>query len=124
MPDLVSLGFETSAWDWASSQQSGPTAVRELHPSVPFWPGAGFISAGWETPKVTDLRRQPRYILPAKEIEDASTRKMVIDAIDFAAYDATDPIFELDIERADSTTWENWATPQMSPVRKKWVAGF
>jgi hypothetical protein len=31
-------------------------------------------------------------------------------------------VFELDIERADSTIWENWATPETYPVRRRWVA--
>ena len=31
-------------------------------------------------------------------------------------------VFALDIERADSTTWANWAKADTYPIRKKWTA--
>jgi hypothetical protein len=31
-------------------------------------------------------------------------------------------VFCLDIERADSTIWANWAQADTYPIRKKWTA--
>ncbi len=60
----------------------------------------------------------------ARLVEDSSERKVVAEAATFATGVQDDEdVFELGIERADSTTWENWAQANTYPVRKKWVAG-
>jgi hypothetical protein len=109
-----------------------------IHPVCPiFASGRLFVSIGAESPKQWDLRRNPRYMLhsfpdegdpefsvrgDAVEVTDPEAKKMVIDAIEFAAYNPDDPIFELNIDRADSTIWENWKQPDTRPVRRRWIA--
>ncbi len=59
----------------------------------------------------------------ARLVEDRAERKVVAEAATFATGVRDDEdVFELDIERADSTTWVNWAQADTYPVRKKWVA--
>ena len=52
-----------------------------------------------------------------------AARQLAADSAVFATGVRDDEdVFELDIERADATRWENWNTPQTKPVRRKWVA--
>jgi hypothetical protein len=56
-------------------------------------------------------------------VTDAEERAIVDDACPFATgVRDEDDVFELDIERADATTWENWAQADTCPVRRKWTA--
>lgn len=59
----------------------------------------------------------------ARLVADPAERRVVAEAATFATgvRDSED-VFELDIERADSTTWENWAQANTRAVRKKWIA--
>ena len=109
-----------------------------IHPVCPILAdGRIYVSIGADSPKQHDLRANPRYMLhtfpdegdpefsirgTAVEITDPSSKQRVIDAIEFAAYDSRDPIFELDIDRADKTEWENWKQPDTRPVRSRWIA--
>ena len=109
-----------------------------IHPVCPIVAdGRVFVSIGADSPKQNDLRHNPGYMLHtfpgegdpefsirgnAVEITDPSEKQKVIDAIEFAAYDVRDPIFELHIDRADKTQWENWKQPDTRPVRTRWIA--
>jgi len=59
-----------------------------------------FLSAGAHTPKVADLR-----------------------AIPFAAFQRSDPIFRLSIDRALWVYWERVGQPNTRPVRRRWRSG-
>lgn len=107
-----------------------------VHPVCPILAeGRLYVSVGTSA-KWRDLRADPRYMLHAfpgdedpefsirgrtREVTDTGERRTVIEAVPFAAFDPDHPIFEFDIERADTTTWEGWGTPQHRPVRRRWV---
>jgi hypothetical protein len=91
------------------------------------------------SPKVRDLRGDPRFMLHtypddrdpefsfrgrARFVTDRDERQAVDDACTFAAgVRDDDEVFELGIERADATTWENWAQADTYPVRRSWSSG-
>jgi hypothetical protein len=109
-----------------------------VHPvCVTMADGRLHLSIPRRSPKNADLRADPRYMLhafPADEDAEFSVRgtaRLAVGAeresVAAAATFATgvredEDVFVLDIERADSTTWLNWNTPQTSPVRRRWVA--
>jgi hypothetical protein len=110
-----------------------------VHPVSPFLAdGRLYVTIPVTSPKRSDLRADPRYMLhsfPDKEdpefsirgharlVDDAAERASVAAACPFAAgVRPDDDVFELDIERADSTTWMNWAQADTYPVRKRWRA--
>lgn len=125
----VGLGFLSTV----RHHDGGP----RVHPVCPILTDGRLYVSVATRPKTLDLRADPRYMLHAfpgredaefsirgraREVTDPDERERVIEAIDFAAYDPSHPIFELDIERADSTTWERWAQPDTRPIRRRWVA--
>ena len=70
-------------------------------------------------------REDPEFSLRggARLVDDPAERRIVAEAATFATGVRDDEdVFELDIERADSTTWMNWAQADTYPVRKKWSA--
>ncbi|MBE0610425.1 MAG: pyridoxamine 5'-phosphate oxidase family protein [Dehalococcoidia bacterium] len=112
-----------------------------VHPVMPVLAGGRLyvfvVRMSW---KYRDLVRDGRYALhsapsteaghefyltgPAREVEDAGTRAAVTAASggrlgihDFEA------LFELGIERALHTKWENWGTAAAWPSYAKWAAG-
>jgi len=108
-----------------------------VHPVCPILgDGRIFVSIPKRSPKNRDLQRNGRYMLhafPANEDAEFSIRgtarlasgvdrEVAQSAATFATgvRDSED-VFELDIERADSTTWENWNTADTHAIRKKWV---
>lgn len=101
------------------------TADRTARPGVapvcPIFAGSGvFVLVVSKTPKRRDLAENPRFALhamvgpsdeefrisgTARLVDIPSERAAVIEAIRFPSYDATDPIFELLVERALAVTW-------------------
>lgn len=58
----------------------------------------------------------------ARLVEDAPERDAVAEACPFATgVRDDDDVFELNTERADATTWVNWAQADTYAVRRKWV---
>jgi hypothetical protein len=111
-----------------------------VHPTCPFLVGGRlYVAIPVTSPKRLDLRSNPSYMLHAfpdegdlefsirgraRLVGAGEERMAVAAACPFASgvHDADD-VFELNIERADSTRWENWAQADTYPVRKKWVGG-
>jgi hypothetical protein len=59
----------------------------------------------------------------ARLVTDPEERRVVAEACPFAAgVRPDDDVFELDIERADSTIWMNWAQADTYAVRRRWEA--
>ena len=96
-----------------------------------------YLSAAAATPKIADLRGNPRYSLhaflgasdeefqisgAAREVGDEAERGRVIAAIPFGAFDASHPIFHLSVERALWAHWENPGAPDTRAVRRRWSA--
>jgi hypothetical protein len=91
-----------------------------------------------ESPKKWDLLRDGRYALqafpPPKEeseefylvgkavlMEDPGLWKTVAGSAKSQVREG-EALFELWVERAMHTGWENWGTPELRPVHRKWVA--
>ncbi len=116
------------------SDDGGP----RVHPVCPILgEGRLFVSVPKHSPKNADLRANPLYMLhafPDEQDPEFSVRGRATlvtgaarDLAKAAATFATgvrddEDVFELGIERADSTRWENWATPETYAVRSKWLA--
>jgi hypothetical protein len=91
-----------------------------------------------DSPKRWDLLRDGRYALqsfppPREESEEFYIRgraELVEDPEVFASVFAdakhqaseNEILFELMIDRAMYTSWENWGTPDIRPVHTKWLA--
>ncbi len=126
----VGLGFLATV----RSDDGGP----RVHPVCPILgEGRLFVSVPKHSPKNADLRANPLYMLHAfpderdpefslrgrARLVEGSDREVAKASAKFATGVRDDEdVFELDIERADSTRWENWATPETYAIRKKWVA--
>ena len=97
-----------------------------------------FVLITTESPKRQDLLRDGRYALQsfpqpkpgsdefyvagrARLIEDATTRAQVLQDARHQA-DASEVLFELDVDRVMHTRWEHVLTPQMRSVQEKWPA--
>lgn len=89
-----------------------------------------------ESPKAADLRRDSRYMLHAypgwdedPEFSMRGRAQEITDAGEVEALGKEEPrlttetapyVFRLDIDRADTTFWENWPKPDMKPIRRRW----
>ncbi|MEX2538310.1 MAG: pyridoxamine 5'-phosphate oxidase family protein [Actinomycetota bacterium] len=110
-----------------------------VHPTCPYLAeGRLYVAIPKTSPKRLDLRANPAYMLHAfpdeedpefsirgraRLVADGEEREIVAAACPFASGVHTDDdVFELDVERADSTRWENWAKADTYPVRRKWIA--
>ena len=110
-----------------------------LHPVCPVLSGDRlFVLVTPESPKLDDLLRDGRYALQtfpepkpgsaefylagrARRIDDGAEREWIFaDAKHMAQ--PSEIAFELWIERAMLTRWEDPLTPRMRPVRVKWRA--
>ena len=110
-----------------------------LHPVCPVISADRlFVLITPESPKRADLERDGRYALQpfpqpkpgsdefyvsgrARVVADAATRARVLaDAKHMA--NAAEVVFELELERALHTRWEEPLTPRMRPVRRAWRA--
>lgn len=117
----------------ATASSSG---APNLAPVCPIFCGDHlFLSAASASPKVRNLRSNPRFALHAflgsndeefqiigltTEVVDSSERSQVHDAIPFPSYQADDPIFQLSIERALWVYWERAGQPDTKAIRKRW----
>lgn len=108
-----------------------------LHPVCPVLSPHGLHALITPTsPKHGDLARDGRYALQtfpqpepgsdefyvagrARPVDDEARRARILAAARHMA-DASETVFELLIERAMHTRWENPLTPQMRPVRRTW----
>jgi hypothetical protein len=110
-----------------------------LHPVCPVLSGERlYVLITAASPRRADLLRDGRYALQAFPqpkpgsdefylagraalVEDPAARAAVLrDARHMA--DPSETVFELLIERAMHTRWENALTPRMRPVHRKWRA--
>ena len=93
-----------------------------------------YVLASAGTPKVPQLKRDPRYALHAQVgaddlefqiagrarlLDSTVERTDVLDAVPFDSFDPDDPIFELLIGSAVSVTWP---APDR-PAKLRWAAG-
>lgn len=107
-----------------------------LHPCCPALTETGlYVFIPHTSPKLHDLSRDPRYALhtflpeegdeefyvagKAARVDDPDVRAAMV-ATHHYAPPADEAFFELSIERALHTTWENWATPETRPIYEKW----
>lgn len=122
-----------------------PDGGPRLHPFCPIFAAGrlyGAIAGG--TPKARDLRRDRRYVIHAlpgppnddefsvrghaREVDDPAVRaaleREVVDAGIGGMIDSVrnDPIFEFDIERADTATWELPGQEGTYAARERWFA--
>ena len=141
-PDLAQVGrtlltqFGVGLAFLATVRRDG---APRLHPVCPVLSGDGlFVLVTLASPKLGDLARDGRYALQtfpepkpgsaefylagrARRIDDPEGRERILkDARHMA--EASEIAFELLIERAMHTRWENPLTPQMRPVHAKWRA--
>ena len=117
----------------------GPSAVPRIAPVCPiFCCDDLYLSAGMQTPKAADLRRNDAYVLHAflgendeeqqvsgraTEVLESTERSVVHDAIPFGAFSKADPIFRLSIDRALWVYWERVGRPDTKAIRRRWPAG-
>jgi hypothetical protein len=95
------------------------------------------VVATARSPKTADLRATGVYVLHAflgahdeelqlagraVEVREASERAAVHAAIPFAAFERSDPIFRLGIERALWVYWERAGQADTKAVRRRWRA--
>ena len=106
-----------------------------LHPVGPYLiDGTLYLIVNPTSPKRHDLARDRRYVLHtlpgpkdeefrieglAVRISDEPRRARVKAALGHHLHD-DDWLFELDIQRALTTSWENWAQPNTRPIRRHW----
>lgn len=121
----------------ATVRSDGGPRVHHVCPAIA---GAElYVSIGRGSPKLNDLRNDGRYMLhfmcgeedaefnvrgAAKEINDPREQETVRavakqQGIRFTEHEV---LFRLGIERADSTRWENFGTPDIRPHRSRWLA--
>jgi hypothetical protein len=128
------IGSDGVAIGFIASVSAG--GVPHLSPVCPIFCGEHlYLSAGAHTAKVADLRDPGRYVLHAllaasdeelqvagraTEVVDPAERSAVHEAILFAAFKRSDPIFRLSIERALWVFWERVGQPDTRPVRRRW----
>jgi hypothetical protein len=142
-PELAEFGHALLhrhgvALGYLATIRAGDAGPR-VHPVRPFvGEGRLFVAIPRSSPKSADLRADPRYMLHAfpadhdpefsirgraRLVIDESEREIARKAVSFAAgVRDEDEVFVLDIERADSTTWSNWAQADTYAVRRKWIA--
>jgi hypothetical protein len=97
-----------------------------------------YLAIGAQSPKLRDLRRDGRYMLhfmcgeedeefnvrgTASELTDSDERSAVraSAAAQGIAYTEEEVLFRLDIARADATRWNNFGSPDIQPLRHRWV---
>lgn len=135
-PELAQYGWELLREDVGYAYLATVTCDRQprVHPVVPFVSGGRLmINVVATSPKVTDLRARPHYMLHAT-VGDNDTEFAVrgqavelppeahgraLDAQELNAVDAHegDVLFELGIDRVDAAIWDDDA-----PHRQTWHA--
>lgn len=96
-----------------------------------------YLSVSPSSPKLRDLRRDARYMLhfmcgeedaefnmrgSGVEVTGTAEQQEVRAAADAEGIRFTEHevLFRLGIDRADTTTWLNFGTPEITPIRKRW----
>ncbi len=125
--DGVAIGF------LATASASGTPHLAPVCPI--FGEGHLYLCAAARSPKVRDLRGNGAFVLHAllgaddeelqlaggsAEVVDPAERAAVHQAIAFPAFDRSDPIFRLEIERALWVYWERVGTPDTRAIRRRW----
>lgn len=138
-PDIAAIGrrllYHPDRGEVAILATVDRSGTPRVAPVCPVFAGAGlYVLASAGTPKVPQLRRDPRYALHAQVGADdlefqiagrarlltsTAERAEVLDAVPFDSFDPDDPIFELLIGSALAVTWP---APD-SPARLRWAAG-
>jgi len=114
-------------------------AMPHLSPVCPiFCERRLHLCASAHTPKVRDLHGGGAFVLHAflgendeelqlggraARVDDADERAAVHAAIPFAAFERSDPIFHLDVDRALWVHWERVGEPDTRAVRRRWRRG-
>jgi hypothetical protein len=130
------VGSDGVAIAFLSTASSSGTP--HIAPVCPIFSGEKlFLSAAGSTPKVRDLRGNPRYALhaflgandeefqiqgSAHELETEADRAAVHEAIKFGSFDRNHPIFELSVLRALWVHWQRVGHPDTAAVRRSWAA--
>jgi len=121
----------------ATVRRDGGPRVHHVCPAIV--DGMIYVSIGSDSPKLRDLRRDARYMLhfmcgeedaefsirgTAAALVDPGEQQAVRAAADAQGirYTEHEVPFRLGIDRADSTTWENFGTAQIRPRRRRWLA--
>jgi phosphotransferase family enzyme len=140
-PDLAEVGLRLLppcgiAYLGSVRSDGGP----RVHPVCPVLGGGRlFVGIGPDSPKQWDLRRDPRCVLHAMPGEDDAEFVIRARAIEVRRRDdrelfetacraagvnieADGPVFELLIDRVDTTVWMNCGQPDTRPIRDRWVA--
>jgi len=126
-PDGVAIGFLACV---------SARGLPHLAPVCPIFCGEQlYVSTGAHTPKAADLRATGVYVLHAflgandeefqiagraLEVTDPAARASVFAAIPFAAFQRSDPVFRLAIDRALWVHWERVGQPDTKAVRRRW----
>jgi hypothetical protein len=109
-----------------------------LHPCCPAMTDSGlYVFIPPRSPKNADLRRDSRFALhmflpdqgdeefyvagTSRVEEDPEVREVVLASHHYRPPEH-ETLFELRIERALHTTWENWAKPDTRPIYTRWRA--
>ena len=118
----------------ATSSRSGTPHLAPVCPI--FCADALYLSAAARSPKARDLHENGAFVLHAflgkndEELQlggralpvtEAAERDAVHEAILFPAFERSDPIFRLRIERALWVYWERAGQPDTKPVRRRWA---
>lgn len=134
-PDLAAAGRRLlqGVGYLATVSRDGRPRVAPVSPI--FANGDLYLSVGTHTPKAGDLGRDGRYVLHAligahdeefqiagraALVSGAGQRTLVHRAIQFA-FEPSDPVFALDVNRCLWCIWENVAQPNMRAIRKGWL---
>ena len=116
-----------------------PDGGPRLAPVTPIMTGGRlYVAVAGRSPKVRDLRRDPRYALhaflgkddaefcvrgQAGETNDPATRAAVIDGgRGWTSIQADDVIYSFEIGEAYTTTWYHVSQPDTRPIRRHWRA--
>jgi hypothetical protein len=115
------------------------SGVPHIAPVCPIFSGESlFLSAPGSSPKVRDLRGNPRFALhaflgandeefqirgAAREVASDSERAAVHEAITFGSFDRNHPVFELSLSGALWVHWQHVGQPDTTAVRRSWRAG-
>lgn len=139
-PDLAAVGerllyqYQVGYAFLATVRRDGSPRVHPVCPALTDGHLYVFIA---KSPKRADLVRDGRYALHtfppeqgdeefycsgrAEAVDDPQVREQVVAAYHRRPHD-NEILFELKLERALHTTWENWATPKSQPHRSWWRA--
>ncbi len=138
-PEMAALGLkQLRKFGLAYLATTAKDGAPRVHPVCPFISeGRLFVATGPTSPKRLDLLRDGRYalhMLPGKNddeflvrgrasrVTDVKTREMALAGKGEINISDDEWLFELHIERVDTTFWENVGQPDTRPIRQRWLA--